>query len=166
MDRETIDVIDDTGTDAGWQRGIALGRKAAYIQANDGGALGGLGTANGLRGGCQSSLLRMRRGSANLLDAERRPRPIKQFRPPGSRLEATAYQCVAPIGRAFLFRVMPAMANAVIPPCPHFEPLQRGVTFMSTLRPKGMPMAAKSREDDRHSLEPVLSRNARLPAEE
>ena len=44
MDRETIDVFDDTGTDAGWQHGIAVAWKVAYIQANDGGALGELGT--------------------------------------------------------------------------------------------------------------------------
>ena len=54
MDRETIDVIDHAGTDARWQRGIGVGRKVAYIQAKDGGALGDLGTVNCLWSGCQS----------------------------------------------------------------------------------------------------------------
>jgi hypothetical protein len=29
MDRETVDVFDHTGTDAGWQHGITVGRKVA-----------------------------------------------------------------------------------------------------------------------------------------
>jgi hypothetical protein len=78
MDRETIDVIDHTRTDAGWQRGIAVGRKVADIQANDGGALGDLGTADCLCSGCQSSLLRMRRGvAAPFWTLKKQSRPIK-----------------------------------------------------------------------------------------
>ena len=54
MDRETIDVIDNPGTDVVGQCGIAVGRKVASIQANDGRALGDLGTVNCLWSGCQS----------------------------------------------------------------------------------------------------------------
>ena len=36
MDRETVDVIDNAGTDAGRQRGIAVGWKVAEIRADDG----------------------------------------------------------------------------------------------------------------------------------
>src|ERR1700722_18770915 len=65
MDREIVDVIDNAGTDAGWQRGIAVGWKVADIQADAGRADRALGereTANRCGRGCQATLPRIRSG--------------------------------------------------------------------------------------------------------
>src|ERR1700722_1317581 len=63
MDRETVNVIDHAGADAGGQRGLAVGRKAAGAYANDGRAFRDRGTANRRGRGCQTSLPRIRRGA-------------------------------------------------------------------------------------------------------
>ena len=65
MDREIVDVIDNAGTDAGWQRGIAVGWKVADIQADAGPADRALGereTANRCGRRCQATLPRIRSG--------------------------------------------------------------------------------------------------------
>jgi len=68
MDREIVDVIDNAGTDADWQRGIAVGWKVADIQADAGRADRALGereTANRCGRGCQATLPRIRSGGPN-----------------------------------------------------------------------------------------------------
>jgi hypothetical protein len=56
VDRESVNVVDHAGADAGWQRGIAVGRKAAGAHTNDGRAFRDHGTANRRGRGCQTSL--------------------------------------------------------------------------------------------------------------
>jgi hypothetical protein len=53
MDRETVDVLDNAGADAGWQRGLAVGRKVARRPANDDRILRDHRTANRSGRGCQ-----------------------------------------------------------------------------------------------------------------
>jgi hypothetical protein len=82
MDRETVDVINNAVTDAGWQRGIAVGWKVADIQADDGRAGRALGereSANRRGRGCQTKSPpdKVGRANANRLDAEMRSRSIR-----------------------------------------------------------------------------------------
>ena len=113
MDREIVDVIDNAGTDAGWQRGIAVGWKVADIQADAGRADRALGereTANRCGRGCQATLPRIRSGGPTPIFWTLNSVSIDQrcFALAGSRLEAPAYQCVAPVARAFISWVMAA----------------------------------------------------------
>ena len=53
MDCETVDVLDDAGADAGWERGLAVGWKVACLHTNDGRILRDRRTANRRGRGCQ-----------------------------------------------------------------------------------------------------------------
>ena len=66
MDREAVDVLDNAGADAGWQRGLAVGWKVACLHANDGRILRDRRTANRRGQGCQTSLPRIRWSAPDL----------------------------------------------------------------------------------------------------